>query len=126
MLLPLPVFTIENAGPELVRTDYWATEHAQIGLLYLSGNAGALRLLVPESAEGLLADMGTGKEVLIEESVRLPGECLDVVFNDGSAEPFFASIDIKQVDRRLTASRLRLTVWTERGKVLDLPCVVNV
>lgn len=67
-----------------MRTDYWDTEHANAGLCYLSGNAGTWRLLVPEAAEGSLAEMRTGTRATIEPSLHLPGRCWDVVFDDGS------------------------------------------
>jgi hypothetical protein len=42
------VLQIQNAGPEILATTYWQTEHARRGYLYLSFNGGALRVLVPE------------------------------------------------------------------------------
>ncbi|MDX9788933.1 MAG: hypothetical protein RBT11_19320 [Desulfobacterales bacterium] len=40
---------ISNDGPEILSTNYWETEHAKKGFLYMSINAGAFRLL-PQSS----------------------------------------------------------------------------
>lgn len=120
------MFAIENNGADIASTDYWDTEHASAGLCYLSGNGGAWRLLVPEAAEGLLAEMRTGKRATIEPSIQDP-RCWDVVFEDGTTSPFSIAIDKRQVDRKMESGRCRLMVWTQSGgKVLDLSCDVKV
>ena len=82
---------IANQGALIASTNYWQTEHANAGLCYLSGNAGAWRLLVPEAAQGLLAEMRTGLTASIEPSLHLTGNW-DVVFEDGSDSPFSVSL----------------------------------
>ena len=120
------MITIANNGAEITHTNYWDTEHAHSGFCYLSGNAGAWRLLVPPEAEVMLAEMRTGKTASIEPSMHMPGRCWDVVFEDGTDSPFSVAIDHKQLDRKLEKGACTLTVWTSRGKVLDLACVVRV
>lgn len=115
---------ISNAGQDIQSTDYWDTEHAAVGLCFLSGNAGALRLLVPEAAEGLLSEMRTGKYAYIEPSIRDP-RCWDLVFDDGTDSPFSLSLDKRQTDRALTAGKCPLAIWTQRGKVFELQCEVR-
>ena len=120
---------IANNGQDLASTDYWETEHASAGLLYLSANAGALRLLVPEAAEGLLAEMRTGKRVTIKPSMHMPGgQCVDLVFEDDTDSPFSVAVDRKQIDRPLQrGAGLPFTVWTEGGgKVLALVADIRV
>jgi hypothetical protein len=112
---------IDNNGAEIVSTDYWLSEHARRGLLYLSGNAGVLRLLVPQAAHTMLAEMRTGKRVTIEKSISVHGHW-DIVFEDGSSTPYAVTIDPRQIDRQLQPGRSRLAVWTESGRVLDLDC----
>ena len=70
---------IRNAGADIAETDYWHTEHASVGLCYLSGNAGVWRLLVPEAAEGSLAEMRTSAST----RQRYAGSCPP----DGSDRP---------------------------------------
>jgi hypothetical protein len=48
---------IRNADQEVRATTYWGTEHARRGYLYLSFNGCALRVLVPERAAGVLAQL---------------------------------------------------------------------
>lgn len=119
-------FSVENNGPELLRTDYWTTSHAQKGLCYLSGNAGVLRLLVPSAQDANLAEMKTATRVTIERSMLDPDRAFDIVFEDGTPSPFFLSLDFQQKDRKLTPGRTRLVVYSEsHGKVLDLACRVD-
>lgn len=117
---------IANDGESIAATDYWDSEHANAGLCYLSGNAGVWRLLVPEAAELALPEMRTGRSAAIEDSLHEPGRCWDVVFDDGTSSPFSIAIDKRQVDRAMQPGATRLAVWTQRGKVLELPCVVRV
>ncbi|OLP04598.1 hypothetical protein BLL52_4135 [Rhodoferax antarcticus ANT.BR] len=116
---------IGNNGSEITYTNYWDSEHARCGFCYLSANAGVWRLLVPPEGEVMLAEMKTGRSVSIEPSLHEPGRCWDVVFNDGSDAPFFVAVDKQQVDRAMLQRLCRLTVWTRRGKELDLSCEVN-
>lgn len=119
------MLTIQNDGAELRTTNYWDSEHASAGLCYLSGNAGTWRLLVPEAAEGLLAEMQTGTRATIEASLYAPKQCVDVVFEDGSDAPFSIAIDRRQIDRAMEPGQCLLAVWTARGKVLTLPCTIR-
>ena len=120
------MFKIGNDGAAIASTDYWQTDHAAQGLCYLSGNAGHWRLLVPDMAETMLIDMRTGRSVTIEPSLHAPGQCWDVVFEDGTDSPFSVAVDKRQVDRTMQPGKARLTVWTRLvGKVLDLPCTVR-
>ncbi len=117
---------IGNNGPEIASTDYWTTEHALAGLCYLSGNAGALRLLVPKAAEGMLAEMRTGVSVTVKKSIPESDRCVDVVFEDGTDSPFALTLDRKLLDRSLTlGKRVPFTVWTEQGKELSLFASIN-
>ncbi len=117
---------IRNDGPRLVFTNYWHTEHARRGLCYLSGNAGALRLLVPRAAADMLPEMRTGKSLLIEDSMSAPGAAYDLVFEDGSSSPFCLLLDRRQVDPPLSASTARpFVVITEDGPVLELTAKIN-
>jgi hypothetical protein len=84
------VLQIQNAGPEVLATTYWRTEHARRGYLYLSFNGGALRVLVPEPAAGVLAQLppeGTPCEYLQEGLPEEPGMPA-LVWTDDPAQPF--------------------------------------
>lgn len=120
------MISIGNNGQDVASTNYWETEHAFSGLCYLSANAGALRLLVPEAAESMLAEMRTGKSVTIEKSISDPKQCVDIVFEDGSEAPFAVALDRKQIDRVLTlGNKVPFTVWTQRGKQISLLATIK-
>lgn len=119
------MFTIANDGQDITSTNYWTTPHAARGLVYLSGNAGAWRLLVPPAAAAMLPEMRTGQRAIIEPSVSTPG-CWDIVFDDGTATPFSIAIDKRQVDWAMQPGRAVLTVWVPAGKTLELPLEICV
>lgn len=116
---------IQNDGPEILSTNYWQTEHAQHGLLYLTGNGGTWRLLVPPAAGEMIAEMRTGKSVTIEPSIQAPGRCWDIVFEDGTESPYAVALDKQQVDRKMEPGKCTLSVWTRAGKAMELPCVIR-
>ena len=125
---------ITHDGPRLVSTDYWSSEHAAHGLLYLSINAGAFRLLLPPTQMESLIDMRTAREVIISRGPwpdQHRADAFELLFDDGSSSPFVLHLDSRQVDR-LPADRdarkdYRCTVWTPDPAtgapscVLDLP-----
>ena len=123
-----PVLFISNDGQDIKTTNYFDSELALRGLLYLSGNAGALRLLVPYVREGYLAEMRTGTRVILEPAMRVPGD-IDVVFDDGTDSPFFVGLDrFHQIDRigaLQNQQGIPFTVWTWAGKVLTFTCSIE-
>ena len=119
------MITIANSGQDIASTNYWDTEHGLAGLVYLSGNAGAWRLLVPPAAAWMLPEMRTGKRASIEPSLQ-DARCWDIVFDDGSDSPFSISIDKRQLDRSLAPGAALMTVWVPTGKTLSLPLVIRI
>lgn len=115
---------ISNSGQELISTNYWHTEHANVGLCYLSGNAGAWRLLIPEAAEMILSELKGVNKAVIEPTPSRRASW-DIVFEDGTETPFSLTIDARQVDRVVRPGFFALALWTQRGKVLSLPCEVR-
>lgn len=43
-----------NDGPEIVTANYWQSEYARAGNLYISCNAGCVRVLVPPVHRGMV------------------------------------------------------------------------
>jgi len=54
---------IRNHGPLLLASDWWQSPAAQGGLFALSCHAGAIRLLVPRSREGVLNDLRLAAQI---------------------------------------------------------------
>jgi len=117
------LITVANNGPDIASTNYWQTEHAARGLCYLAANAGVLRLLVPDAAASLLAEMKTGRSVTIEPSISAHG-AVDIVFEDGTDAPFALTLDRRQSDRAITVGKCKFAVWTSSGKMLEFDCKI--
>lgn len=119
---------ILNAGPTVSETDYFDSPAAKAGYLYLSWNAGAARLLVPDSRHGWLNEMATASEVIISRgpwSAARGRDALELLFEDGSDAPFAIRLTMEQTDRLPTEAvitdGLELHVLTRTGQMLRLP-----
>jgi hypothetical protein len=127
------LITVENDGAELVATNYWHTENAKKGYVYLTVNAGCFRLLVPRGKGLSLDDIKSGKVALV---TRGPWpemgkhDALELLFEDYSDSPFILHIVAEQVDRMPLDSdrdrpgqppRWKLAVYNESGKVCEMP-----
>jgi len=98
------MITINNRGQAIISTNYWDTDHARSGYFYLSWNAGAARLLVPDSQKPVLREMRGAKEVIVsrgpwpEKDVL---EAIEMLWEDGSDEPFHINLIAERCDRLL-------------------------
>ncbi len=118
---PARFITIGNDGQDIARTNYWETEPAFAGLCFVSINAGAIRLLVPKATEFYLMEMRTANQVTIERSQFDCKECIDVVFEDGTPNPFFVAVPKTQFHVFPRPSlNCPFSVWTEAGKQMQL------
>lgn len=110
------MISISNNGGDILSTNYYDSAAAKAGFCFLTGNAGTLRLLVPERFEHNLAEIRTGKKVVIEKSL-MDHRCIDVVFEDGSNSPFFITLDKRQTMNIGGRKRnVDFAVWTLKGK----------
>ena len=114
---------IDSEGQDIVKTNYWDTSLAKQGFLYLSWNAGAARLLVPDCIfkPRMISEMNTAKDIIISRGFRYEtmSEAIEILFDDFSPNPFCLQLDIQQCDRLLSETRrtgLTLSVWTCKGK----------
>jgi hypothetical protein len=122
------MITIANQGQRIASTNYWDSDHAKAGYLYLSWNAGAARLLLPDNQKSMLREMKTGKYVIVsrgpwpEHGNR---EALELLFEDGSDIPFTIHLVAEQTDRLLPEDNqgggFVVTVWTRGGEKMRLP-----
>jgi len=130
----MKMITIENDGQDITGTNYWETEHAGRGLVYVSINAGCFRLLIPDARVSEIGEMRTAREVIVS---RGPWpkmgrhDAVELMFEDDSDEPYALHLSTESFDRLpLPADRDRpgqeprwkLSVWTTSGKALELPC----
>lgn len=94
-----------NDGQELIETNFWDSPIAARGYFFLSVNAGAMRLLVPDAQLNQLRDIETGQDVIVSigrwKDVGLD-RCIEIMFDDGSEAPFSIHMVPEQVDRGLS------------------------
>jgi len=109
---------IENCGQEILETDFWQTDQAKAGAFYLSINAGAFRLLLPQQHESILTELETAKEVIITRGPWPDAgqtNAMEILFDDESDSPFSIHLGASQVDRwplpEDAGRTLAFTVW---------------
>ena len=93
---------IRNQGQILVETNYWDSPHAQAGHFYLSWNAGAGRLLIPDAQKAILRELRGAREVIVSRgpSVNEGGrDALELLWEDGSDAPFVVHLVAEQTVR---------------------------
>lgn len=119
---------IKNDGQHIVSTDYWDSKHARAGYFFLSWNAGAARLLVPDSQQTALRVIQTAREVIVSRGPwndQGGRDALEVLFEDGSDSPYCIHLVAEQCDRMLPEDNqgggFVVTVWTRKGEQLRLP-----
>ncbi len=115
------MISITNDGAAITATTYWQTEHAARGVLYVSINAGAIRVLVPPVAEdAILPELRTARQVAVSRGPwpdQRRDDALEILWDDGSDTPFAVHLAIEQADRLpATADEgrrdLTCSVWT--------------
>lgn len=119
---------IRNQSSKITATDYWGTPHAEAGYVYVSVNAGTVRLLVPPAAPpDLLPALRAAKTVAIglaglARARRLVIEIVDTTPDD----PYVLDMDPQQCDRGLPASEAGDPVpWVAYGPGHDAEAVTE-
>jgi hypothetical protein len=119
---------VSNKGQAIASTNYFDCAHAASGLFYLTWNAGAGRLLLPDNQKRALTDMRSAKFVIVSsgpwvEQGRMAA--LELLFEDHSDSPFVLTIPLAQSDRQLPETDqgggFYISVWTRGGQKLRLP-----
>lgn len=95
---------ISNDGPRITTTDYWSTEHARRGLLYLSVNAGRVRLLVPDAAAALIGETAGATRAAVQLAGASAVGVVHIVWDDGTDAPYRVTLDVRQCDRVLPSN----------------------
>lgn len=119
---------IINDGQRIIETNYWDSEHAQAGFCFLSWNAGAARVLLPDSMlPAALNEMRTAKCAIVSRGPWTDQggrDSLEVLFEDGSDSPYCLHLVAEQTDRMLPEDNqgggFVVTVWTRHGEQLRL------
>ena len=118
-----------NPDGTIAQTNYWQSEYNTRGLAYLSRHNLGLRLLIPSAVTATwLAEIKTGRRAVIEPPVRAGfSNHIDIVFDDGTANPFSLCIDkTGQVDGQLRSGQTSLLVYSEGQSIpLKIPCEIK-
>lgn len=122
------MIVIKNAGQAIVSTNYWQAEHAAAGLFYLSWNAGAGRLLVPDVAIAELQEM-RGADLVIVSSGLWAAQggrpAIELLWEDGSDNPYCIHLVEEQTDRKIPETdqggRMVIAAWTRQGMAAEWP-----
>lgn len=109
---------IENDDARITRTDYWATENARHGFLYLSWNAGTARLLVPHAPWRTLMreipPIGVSVEITRMRDAATGRDVYEIAWLDDPNSPYGIVLDTRQSDR--------LVPCGEAGRTVPLVC----
>jgi hypothetical protein len=116
---------IENNGPEILSSNFWDSETASF---FLSVNAGAARLLIPDSRIDEIQKM-TGKLVILSRGPCWPQadkDAIEIMFDDGSKTPYSIQLMEEQTDHLITASmhgrNLEFSAWGKNAvKIFERP-----
>lgn len=115
------MITVRNAGPLVAETDYWGSDLDRAGGFLLSPNAGALRLLIPSGWEVEFLRETKGVPLVIVSRGPWPEhrrEGVEVLFDDGTADPYAMHLDAAQCVPLVAAAdhgrAVAVTVWTRR------------
>jgi len=136
----MTLLEIRNRGQAILSTNYWDSDHAKAGYFYLSWNAGAGRLLVPDSQKATLRKMKGAREVIVSRGPWLDQggrEALELLWEDGSDSPFCIRLVAEQTDRLIPdtdqGGGFVVTAWTRGGLkgrwpgrygvVTEIPCL---
>lgn len=118
------MFSIRNQGHDIVSTDYFDSPLAAAGLFFLSWHLGQLRILVPDTHRSALPEMQTALMVVVTGGLLPIGESgLEVMFDDGSADPFAITLGISQSDCPALPQGAEFVVsaWTRNGRASSWP-----
>ncbi len=135
------MLTILNAGQAIKKTNYFDSAHARAGMCYLSWNAGAGRVLLPDSLLPDIQEMRSAKYVVVSRGPWTDQggrEAIELLFEDGSDDPFCLHLVIEQTDRRIPETDqgggFVITICTRAGEQLrfagkyrvveEIPCLL--
>jgi hypothetical protein len=119
------VITIGNDGQSIATTDFWGSELEFNGFFFLSWNAGAARLLVPDCHKASLRDMKTAAYAILSRGKYNGHDAIEILFEDNSDAPYCVQILAEQCDRLLPAHEqgggFTVAVWTREGLQISMP-----
>jgi hypothetical protein len=95
------IIHIENHGTEIVTSDYWTTEHARVGKLFASVNAGAVRLLLPPARRHMVGEVRGAKYAVLSRGPWPDAglkDAVEIMWEDGSETPYAIHLSLESFD----------------------------
>jgi hypothetical protein len=92
---------IINHGPLIASTNYWTLAVEEAAKVFVSVNAGAIRVLVPRAHRRIIEEMRTGKHCVLSRgpwpAMRLE-EAVEIIWDDGTDDPFALHLSPESFD----------------------------
>jgi hypothetical protein len=85
------LIVFSNHGPLITSTNYWDSDIALAGKVYVSVNAGAIRVLLPPQWYGALTDMRAAQYCVVSRGpwpAQQAAEGIEIMWEDGSDSPY--------------------------------------
>lgn len=83
--------SIDNHGALIQSTNYWESAVEEAGKMFLSPNAGTIRVLIPRAFRRVINDMRTAKYVICSVGPWPDAgaeKAVELLFEDGTDNPF--------------------------------------
>jgi len=123
-----PLIMIQNHGPLIVATNYWASELVVAEKVFASVNAGAIRLLLPPARYGDLESMRPAKYCVLSrgpwaesrgrEPVLRIVDAVEILFEDLTDAPYSMQLSHTSFDllpgEPTPGREWVLTVWLQK------------
>jgi len=139
----MQLLSVINNHETIIKTNYWESEYASAGYVYLSINAGGYRLLIPPALQPAVREMAASTACVISRGpwpAQDRADAMELLFEDGSDSPYCLHIVPQQLDRLPTAAdqgwKGKLLVYTKGlnleftrpvyyRQVKELPCLAS-
>lgn len=82
---------VHNHGPLVTASNYWESEHALAGKLYVSVNAGAIRVLLPASIRPVLNELRAAEYAILSRGPwpeAKAEDAVEILWEDHTDSPF--------------------------------------
>lgn len=120
---PSESFTFDSDSDNRITTDYFDTQSALLGFVFLVRTKCVDHLLIPDGKLSYINEMKSSVHCLITKVTHNGHECLEILFDDQSTTPFVLNVSLGLCSSPL-ASRsapFKLEAWTRGGKVDEWP-----
>ena len=97
------------------------------GLVAISMNAGAFRILLPDSMVDQVVDMQTARDIVVSKGKCQGKQAYEILFDDHTDTPYSLLLDARQFASLQPADsehgkEVRISVWVRGSqRVLDMP-----